>query len=32
MFLDRQGYPDVHNVMGGIDAWSHLIDPNVPRY
>ena len=32
MFLDRQGYPDVHNVMGGIDAWSHLIDPTVPRY
>ncbi|MDP4300482.1 rhodanese-like domain-containing protein [Leptothrix discophora] len=32
LFLDRQGYPHVFNIMGGIDAWSHLIDPSVPRY
>ncbi|RZS57199.1 rhodanese-like domain-containing protein [Sphaerotilus mobilis] len=32
MFLDRQGYPHVYNIMGGIDAWSHLVDPSVPRY
>ena len=27
-----QGYTDVHNLMGGIDAWSREIDPDVPRY
>lgn len=32
MFLDRQGYPHVYNIMGGIEAWSTQIDPSVPRY
>lgn len=31
-FLERQGYPDVHNLAGGIDAWSLQVDPDVPRY
>jgi rhodanese-related sulfurtransferase len=31
-FLLRQGYTDVTNVAGGIDAWSLEIDPSVPRY
>jgi monothiol glutaredoxin len=26
------GFTDVHNVTGGIDAWSQEIDPDVPRY
>jgi monothiol glutaredoxin len=26
------GFTDVHNVEGGIDAWSREIDPAVPRY
>jgi len=26
------GFIDVHNVVGGIDAWSQEIDPDVPRY
>jgi monothiol glutaredoxin len=26
------GYKNVHNVVGGIDAWSQQIDPSVPRY
>jgi monothiol glutaredoxin len=26
------GFHDVHNVEGGIDAWSVQIDPRVPRY
>ncbi|HBN45176.1 MAG TPA: sulfurtransferase, partial [Candidatus Marinimicrobia bacterium] len=25
------GY-DVTNLEGGIDAWSQLVDPSVPRY
>jgi monothiol glutaredoxin len=28
----NQGYTDVHNVVGGIDAWSIEIDANSPRY
>ena len=27
-----EGFSDVHNVVGGIDAWSLEIDPEVPRY
>lgn len=26
------GFSNVHNVVGGIDAWSQEIDPDVPRY
>jgi rhodanese-related sulfurtransferase len=31
-FLERQGRADVYNLAGGIDAWSALVDPAVPRY
>jgi rhodanese-related sulfurtransferase len=31
-FLLRQGYTDVTNLAGGIDAWSAEIDPAVRRY
>jgi monothiol glutaredoxin len=30
-FLD-QGFTRVHNVIGGIDAWSAEVDASVPRY
>ena len=30
--LLREGFRNVYNVEGGIDAWSQEIDPNVPRY
>lgn len=30
-FLEPQGF-DVTNLDGGIDAWSQLVDPSVPRY
>jgi rhodanese-related sulfurtransferase len=32
MFLEQQGYPDVANIAGGIEAWSRERDPAVPRY
>ena len=32
MFLAQQGYADVANVAGGIDAWSRERDPGIPRY
>jgi len=28
----RQGFKQVHNVAGGIDAWSTQVDPSVARY
>ncbi len=31
-FLARQGFTNVKNLAGGIDAWSLSIDPSVPRY
>lgn len=31
-FLVQQGYSNVKNLIGGIDAWSLEIDPSVPRY
>lgn len=30
--IEAQGYEDVWNLMGGIDAWSVAVDPSVPRY
>ena len=30
--LVAQGFENVFNVEGGIDAWSQRIDSNVPRY
>jgi len=31
-FLLQQGFTAVKNLEGGIDAWSVLVDPSVPRY
>lgn len=31
-WLESQGYSQIHNVAGGIDAWSLYVDPTVPRY
>jgi rhodanese-related sulfurtransferase len=30
--LAEQGYVDVWNLEGGIDAWSISVDPSIPRY
>ena len=27
-----QGFTEVHNLTGGIDRWSLVVDPSVPRY
>ena len=32
LFLERQGFTRVHNLLGGIDAWSRTVDPKVPLY
>ncbi len=31
-YLLGNGYTQVFNLRGGIDAWSTEIDPQVPRY
>ena len=31
-FLMQQGFSNVVNVYGGINAWSAEVDPSVPRY
>jgi rhodanese-related sulfurtransferase len=30
--METQGFPQVWNLQGGIDAWSVDVDPSVPRY
>jgi len=32
MFLARNGFDEVANITGGIDAWTLERDPQVPRY
>lgn len=31
-FLLQQGFQNVKNLVGGIDAWSTQVDGTVPRY
>ena len=28
----NEGFRNLYNLKGGIDAWSRLVDPSVPRY
>jgi rhodanese-related sulfurtransferase len=31
-WLQSQGFTNVKNINGGIDAYALLVDPNIPRY
>lgn len=31
-FLAKSGFSKVHNLAGGIDAWSRTVDPSIPTY
>ena len=30
--FEAAGFRNLYNLQGGIDAWSRLVDPSVPRY
>ena len=32
LFLQQQGYKNLLNLKGGIDAWVEEVDPSLPRY
>ncbi|GAB4468319.1 MAG: rhodanese-like domain-containing protein [Burkholderiaceae bacterium] len=32
IFLMHQGFADVYNLTGGVDAWSRQVDPAMPVY
>lgn len=32
LYLSENGFDDVYNLSGGIDAWSLMVDPSIPRY
>ena len=31
-YFRSEGFRNLYNLQGGIDAWSVLVDPAVPRY
>ncbi len=31
-YFQQHGFTNLYNLQGGIDAWSQLVDPSVPRY
>jgi adenylyltransferase/sulfurtransferase len=31
-FLMKAGFQKIHNLKGGILAWSDQVDPSVPKY
>ncbi len=32
MFLARQGFENVYNLTGGVDAWARQVDTAMPTY
>ncbi len=31
-FLERNGFQQLHNLAGGVDAWARTINPEMPLY
>ena len=32
LFLEKQGYTQVHNLVGGVNGWARAVDPSMPAY
>lgn len=32
LFLERNGFSQVLNLAGGVDAWAKTVDPAMPKY
>lgn len=32
MFLERQGFTDLSNLVGGVAAWADEVEPTMTRY
>jgi len=32
LYLEKAGFKKIHNLVGGVDAWSRTVDPTVPLY
>jgi rhodanese-related sulfurtransferase len=32
VFLEKNGFANVHNLSGGVDAWARTVDPSMPVY
>jgi rhodanese-related sulfurtransferase len=32
LFLERQGFANVYNLTGGVDAWARQVDKAMPTY
>jgi len=31
-YLEREGFTRLNNLVGGINAWAHEVDPKMPTY
>lgn len=31
-YLERQGFTRLNNLVGGVNAWAHEVDPKMPTY
>ena len=32
LFLERNGFSNLYNLQGGVNAWADQVDPTMPRY
>ena len=32
LFLERNGFSNLYNLQGGVQAWADKVDPTMPRY
>jgi rhodanese-related sulfurtransferase len=32
VFLERNGFSNLYNLQGGVNAWADQVEPTMPRY